>query len=94
MENNGAHLQESDKMALFHLLLAYSDILSSSEAGPRQISSICYEITTTKPSPIQQHIPQIPPIRRVKVHQPTHHSILLLRLIQTVDKDGLYTIFN
>ena len=61
MENNGADLQESDKMALLYLLLAHSDILSSSEAGLRQISSICYEIITTKPSPIQHHIQQIPP---------------------------------
>ena len=56
----GAGLEESD-VSLYRLLLAYSDVFSSSETNLGRTGVIQHKITTTTTSPIRQ------PIRRISL---------------------------
>ena len=47
VEKAGTGLKEGEKTSLYHLLLTYSDIFSSSGADLGQTSVIRHEITTT-----------------------------------------------
>ena len=78
VEKAGAGLEESEKMSLYQLLLAYSDVFSSSGTDLGRTGVIQHRITTTTTSPIRQPIRRIPPYRREEVQQ-------LLREMQEKD---------
>ena len=69
VEKAGTGLEEGEKMSLYHLLLAYSDIFASSGADLGRTGVIRHEITTTNTAPIRQPIRRIPPYRREEVQQ-------------------------
>ena len=69
VEKAGTGLEEGEKASLYHLLLAYSDIFSSSGPDLGRTSVIRHEITTTNNAPIRQPIRWIPPYRREEVQQ-------------------------
>ena len=65
----GARLEESEKMSLCRLLLAYSDVFFSSETNVDRTGVIQHKITTTTTSPIGQPIRWIPPYYGEDVQQ-------------------------
>ena len=67
MEKAGAGLEESEKMPLYQLLLAYSDIFSSSGMNLGRTGVIQHKITTTTTSPIRQPIRWLPSCGREEV---------------------------
>ena len=67
--NARVDLQEDEKMAMFQLLLAYSDVFSSSDSDLGRTSAVYHKIITTSTLPIRQPIRQIPPFKREKVQQ-------------------------
>ena len=69
VEKAGTGLEEGEKTSLYHLLLAYSDIFSSSGADLGRTGVIHHEITTTNHTPIRQPIRRIPPYCREEVQQ-------------------------
>ena len=102
MGNGGkgrAGLEESEKMSLYRLLLAYSDVFSSSETTLGRTGVIQHKITTTTTSPIRQPIRRISPCCREEVQQllkemqekdliQRSHSPWTLPVILETKKDG------